>query len=104
MITSVKFGDFGNYVVTRRIVNNAEILCIADVDIKDYPNTNIVPKIHFFKLNTVESKSFNVDFLWKLSLKFSNPIPSWPGFMRLIHDATDENYEKDQVMIPTWII
>ena len=91
-------GDLGNYVVTRRIVNNAELLYISYVDIKDYPNTNtnIVPKIHFSKLDTVESKSFNVDFLWKLSLKFSNPIPSWPGFMRLIHDTTYENYEKDQ--------
>ena len=53
--------------------------------------------IKFTKLHNPKTVRLNVDLLWKFSLKFNHPIPSWSGLMHLIRNNSDKTYEKERL-------
>ena len=98
MIAVVTPGTKFSRNVTRRKVSSEEISATGKVEIHPCGPRQVNVEIKYKDLTLVraEDPTANLDILWKTSLLFGNPRPSWSGMMQLVHQGRHQG--KSSVM------
>ena len=98
MIAVVTPGTKFSRNVARRKVTPEEISAAGKVEIHPCGprHVNLDIKYKDLALVRAEDPTANLDILWKTSLLFGNPRPSWSGMMQLVHQGRHQG--KSSVM------
>ena len=98
MIAVVTPGTKFSRNVTRRKVSSEEISATGKVVIHPCGPRQVNVEIKYKDLTLVraEDPTANLDILWKTSLLFGNPRPSWSGMMQLVYQGRHQG--KSSVM------
>lgn len=98
MIAVVTPGTKFSRNVARRQVTSEEISATGKVEIHPCGPRQVNVEIKYKDLALVraEDPTANLDILWKTSLLFGNPRPSWTGMMQLVHQGRHQG--KSSVM------
>ena len=98
MIAVVTPGTKFSRNVARRKVTSEEISATGKVEIHPCGPRQVNVEIKYKDLALVraEDPTANLDILWKTSLLFGNPRPSWTGMMQLVHQGRHQG--KSSVM------